>query len=82
MQDDTDPQVRAMQVRLLREAGPNRRLALACSMTQSAREMSREGIRRRHPDLSELEVKLKLGELCYGRELIAHVRAYLGERDA
>ncbi len=82
MLDDTAPQAHAVQVRLLRKAGPDRRLELAIQMTEFVREMSRQGIRRRHPEWPELEVKLKLGELCYGRELMDKVRAYLAERDA
>ncbi len=82
MFDDTTPEARAVQMRLLREAGPERRLALAMRLTDTVRDLARESIRRQRPGWSELEVNLALAERCYGRELMEKVRAYLAEKDA
>jgi hypothetical protein len=50
------------------------------SLSQSAIELSRRAIRRRHPDASEEELGLLFVELHYGRDLADRVRAYLRSR--
>jgi len=42
-------------------------------LTQLVRSMSREGLRRRHPGLSETELDVRFFELVLGRELAARV---------
>jgi hypothetical protein len=74
---DTHPDVETVHINLLREAGTGRRLSLAFSMTQTALRLSLNGIRRRHPHLSDQECRLMLAELSYGKELTDRVRAYL-----
>jgi len=74
---DTDPEAHRVQVQLLREAGPAKRLRLACSMSQTARALSLAGIRSRQPELSEQEARLRLVEICYGKALAAAVKARL-----
>ena len=71
-----------MQIRLLREAGVQRRFALAMSLSQTAIELSRRAIRERHPDWSEREVKLEFVRLCYGKDLAREVGACLARREA
>jgi hypothetical protein len=44
--------------------------------------MARNAIRRRHPDWSEDEVRLKFIELTYGAELAREVRQFLKERNS
>ena len=78
---DTHLQAERVQIQLLREAGTARRLALACSLTQTALELSREGIRQRYPALSERERRLKFMALCYGEDLARRLRADLIRRD-
>lgn len=77
---DTDPEAEEVQIRLLREAGVTRRLALAMSLSQTAIELSRSAIRERHPDWPDREVQLEFVRLCYGEELAREVRAYLERR--
>jgi hypothetical protein len=77
---DTPPSVAQVQIRLLREAGPARRAALAAAMTTNAVAVSRLAIRRLHPDWSELEVNLHWAEIHYGKELADRVRAYLAQQ--
>ena len=70
----------AVQIALLREAGPGRRAALARSLSASVIALSRAAIRRRMPGASEQEVLLRFVEVHYGRELARRVRAYLDAR--
>ena len=78
---DTHPQAERVQIQLLREAGTARRLALACSLTQTTLELSREGIRQQYPALSERERRLKFVALCYGEDLARRVHADLTRRN-
>ncbi len=78
---DTHPQAEHVQIQLLRQAGTARRLALACSLTQTALELSREGLRHRYPELTERERRLKFVALCYGEDLAHRVRADLTRRN-
>lgn len=70
----------AVQLELLRRAGPARRFALARSLSASVIELSRHAIRERNPELSEQEVGLRFVALHYGEDLAAKVRAYLERR--
>ncbi len=74
---DTHPEAERVQIELFRRAGPEKRLALALSRSADAVEMARNAIRRRHPGLSEEEVKLKFVEVHYGKELADRMRAAL-----
>ncbi|WP_456426155.1 hypothetical protein [Rhodocaloribacter sp.] len=78
---DTHPEAERVQIELFRRAGPEKRLALALSLSASTVEMARNAIRRRHPTLSEEEVKLKFVEVHYGKELADRVRASLRRDD-
>ncbi len=74
---DTAFKVEEEQIRLLREAGPKRRAALAATLTTNAVAASRGAILRLHPTWSEREVNLYWAEVHYGKELADRVRAYL-----
>lgn len=77
---DTHPEVERRHIELLQQAGPAKRLALTLSLCQSTLDISRQGLRRRYPDLSEQERALLLLELCHGKELARRVRIYLDGR--
>jgi hypothetical protein len=79
---DTSPDVERVHLRLLREAGPVRRAAIALDLSAAAIEATRQGLRRRHPELSEEEIGLRFVALCYGQDLADRVRAYLDARKA
>ncbi len=78
---DTHPQAERFQIQLLRQAGTARRLDLACSLTQTVIALSREGIRKRYPELSERERQVKFVALCYGEDLARRLHADLIRRD-
>ena len=52
---------------LLRAQDPAARLAQAAALTQSVRAMAVAGIRQRHPEASEAEVRVRLAARLYGR---------------
>ena len=78
---DTHPEVERVHVQLLRQAGREKRLALAWSLSQSAVEMSRNALRTRYPDLSERERAVMLFSFCHGEKLAQQLRTYLEDRN-
>jgi hypothetical protein len=69
VQKDTDPEAHALQIELMRGLGGPGRVELLISMSEQAREVSRAGIRARHPEYSEEQVHLALARLILGDEL-------------
>jgi hypothetical protein len=53
---DTSPEIEAMQLQIRRSMSPAQRFDLALEMSDFCRELRKAGIRRDHPDWSELEV--------------------------
>ncbi len=79
--NDTDPRAAAVQLELLRQAGPERRAAIAGRLSDEVIRLSRRALREQSsPDVDELEVKLRWVELHYGADLAPRVRAYLAAR--
>ena len=72
--NDTAPAIAKKQIELLRAAGPQRRVALALSLSQSVIDLSRRALRRRMPDASKEELGLAFVELHYGSEVADMVR--------
>ena len=79
---DTSPEAERIQIDLLRKAGVARRIELTFSLTQSAIELSRQGMRRRYPHASEEELDLLFVELNYGKDLAYRVRTALARKRA
>ena len=63
---DTSPAAHALQMRLYREAGPQRRAEMAAEMSDALRDLCRAGIRMRHPDFSEAEIVREMIRIFYG----------------
>ena len=70
---DTSREALRVQFAALRRLAPCQRLALMDDLTRLARSMSREGLRRRHPGISEAELDARFAELVLGRDLAAKV---------
>ena len=66
---DTSIDAMAAQVAAYRAMGPARRVELAVAMSEEAREISRAGIRARHPEYSQTEVECALRRLVLGDDL-------------
>lgn len=77
---DTHPEIERVQIELLRQATPERRLTLGLSLSEEAIEIARQAITRAHPLASEQERDLLFVEVTYGKELVDRVRHYLAGR--
>jgi hypothetical protein len=77
---DTDPEAERIQLQLLREAGVEKRLALALSLTQVTMELAKRAVRERYPDADEDELKVRFVAQVYGSELAEGFRQYLEQR--
>lgn len=70
---DTSREARELQDAIWQRLGPFGRVALAIRMSEDLREVTRAGIRQRHPGYSEREVELALRRLMWGDALFASV---------
>lgn len=66
---DTHPDVERVQVELMRQAPPWRKLALMGQLIRSARELALAGLRQRYPMASDQERRRLLADMILGREL-------------
>ncbi len=82
MLSDTHPEAARVQLELLRRAGPDKRFALACSLTQTVLCLCRRALAEANPGLSKDELDLLFVELNYGRELAERVRVLMRDREA
>ena len=65
---DTSPEAAAKYTEALRRAGPGKRLRRALELSELTRRLSFDGLRARHPELSEDRLRLKFVEQLYGAE--------------
>lgn len=77
---DTDADAEAVQIDLLRRAGPARRARMALELSAQVIGMARRSFRRDDPDLTETGAALRFVELCYGSDLAEGVRRHLAAR--
>lgn len=63
---DTSPAAHALQLRLYREMGPERRAEIAAELSEAIREACRTGVRMRNPDFSDEEVAREVTRIFYG----------------
>lgn len=77
---DTSREALRAQFVALRRIAPSRRLALMDDLTQLAQSMCREGLRRRHPGITEAELDVLFRELVLGSELAARVLEHRRDR--
>lgn len=66
---DTSPEADAVQLEVYRRLGAEGRVELALRMSEEARATTRAGIRDRHPEYSEEEVRYAFFRLIHGDEL-------------
>lgn len=70
---DTSLEAEAVMIGLLRKAPAWRRLQLAGQMSLTARRLALSGVRQRHPDANEEEIKRRFAALHLGDELAEKV---------
>jgi hypothetical protein len=78
----TDTSTESLQTQLngFLRMSPLERVSRMCLWSQQIKNMSLNAIRRRHPEFSDDEIRLRFIELTYGTELARDVRRHLKER--
>jgi len=71
--EDTTPEAWAAQLALLRRMSGAQRVAIAFRLTRLARDAARAGIRARHAEYVEEEVRRAFFRLLHGDEPTRHV---------
>lgn len=62
---DTNPAAQTVQIDILRGMSGEQLILLAFEMSELARELAKEGIRRQHPEWPELSVARELLRLSF-----------------
>ena len=75
---DTHPVMEALQIRLLREAPPWRKMEWLAGLNASAKTPALSGLRRRYPKASPEELRRRLAGLLLGEELSRKVHGEPG----
>jgi hypothetical protein len=68
---DTSPEAERVLIELLRQAPAWRRLQLADRMSSAVRGLSLAGLRSRHPQASEAELRRRFADIHLGPDLAA-----------
>jgi predicted component of type VI protein secretion system len=70
---DTHPRMEALQLQLLRQASPARKMEMLGQLNASARLLVLSGLRSRHPQAGEAELHRRLAGVLLGEELASKV---------
>ncbi len=70
---DTHPKMEALQIQLLRQATPTRKMHMLAQLNASARTLALMGLRSQHPQATEAELRRRLADLLLGEELARRV---------
>ncbi|MHC4878507.1 MAG: hypothetical protein ACYTGL_18830 [Planctomycetota bacterium] len=68
---DTSGEASEVQAAVWRQMTPEQRDAIAAELSENVRLIAAEGVRRRHPDYNEDQVRLAVIRLQLGEELFA-----------
>lgn len=74
---DTNPETELMLIELIRNKPAHVRLGEAIAASNRVAMQCKNAIRRRHPEFSDNEVKLRFIELNYGNKMANELRAWL-----
>jgi hypothetical protein len=70
---DTTHEAAMVQLEIFRRMPPEQRLQLAFQMTDSLRQVAAAGVRHRHPEYNEQQVRLAVIRLTLGDQLFHEV---------
>ena len=79
---DTRPEAEAVLIKLLRQAPPWRKLHMVGQLNQTVRTLALSGLRQRHPQATDQELRRRLADLLLGPDLAAQVYGPLPEQEA
>lgn len=77
LSNDTAPDIERLQIEGWRRMTPAEKARTVTALTRAAIDMTKAGIRDRHPEESEDQHRIRLAEILLGREL-AHRAGYRG----
>jgi len=66
MASDTSPEAAAIQAEIFRRMTPEERLRIALELSEEMRNITLAGLRSRHPEMSEEELRRELIREWYG----------------
>ena len=78
---DTHPKMEALQIELLRQATPTRKMEMLAQLNTSACTLALLGLRSRYPQAREAELRRRLAALLLGEELASKVYRELREQN-
>jgi hypothetical protein len=78
LSSDTHPKMEALQIKLLRQASPTRKMNMLAALNASARLLALTGLRAQYPQASEAELRRRLANLLLGEELARKVYGEIG----
>jgi hypothetical protein len=70
---DTHPKMEALQIQLLRQASPLRKMEMLAQLNAAAHILALTGIRSRYPHADNAEQRRRLAGLLLGEELACKV---------
>jgi hypothetical protein len=76
---DTRPEAERVQIELLRQAPPWRKLEMLGQLNRTARTLALSGLRQRYPQASPQQLRRHLADLLLGSILAEKVYGPLGE---
>jgi hypothetical protein len=70
---DTTPEAALVQLEIYRRMLPSRRMEIALELSESLRKVVAGGVRRRHPDYTDDQVRLAVIRIYLGEKLFSQV---------
>jgi len=70
---DTHPKMESLQIQLLREAPPSRKLEMLVQLNATVRLLALTGLRQRFPEATEDQLRRHLASLLLGKEMAVKV---------
>lgn len=70
---DTAPEIDQRRLAAAWSAPTWRKLRMAAEMSQAARDLTLAGLRHRHPDANEREIRFRFASLLYGSEIASRL---------
>ena len=79
LQSDTNPEMEALQIRLLRRASPARKMEMLGELNAAARLLALAGLHSQYPQAGEVDLRRRLAGLLLGEELARKVYGEIGD---
>ena len=73
LSSDTLPKMEALQIELWRQARPTRKMTVLAQLNASTRLLALTGLRTQHPHDSPKQLRRRLADLLWGKELARKV---------